>query len=86
MRLPLNDDSNSTRFTRFARAKIIGGVDLISDALPFGGLWYGGPNAVTNATGYAMHFSRSHDAVIRVYDGAGNVIETQEHKGDFKEW
>jgi len=27
----------------------------------------------------------SHDAVIRVYDAAGNVIETQEHKGDFKE-
>jgi len=24
--------------------------------------------------------------VIRVYDAAGNVIETQEHKGDFKEW
>jgi len=29
---------------------------------------------------------RSHDAVIRVYDGAGNVIETHEHAGDFKEW
>ena len=28
----------------------------------------------------------SHDAVIRVYDHAGNVIETHEHKGDFKEW
>jgi hypothetical protein len=28
--------------------------------------------------------SRSHDAVIRVYDDAGNVIETHEHKGDFK--
>ncbi len=29
---------------------------------------------------------RSHgDAVIRVYDEAGNVIETHEHKGDFKE-
>jgi hypothetical protein len=28
---------------------------------------------------------RSHDAVIRVYDAAGNVIETHEHKGDFKE-
>jgi hypothetical protein len=26
-----------------------------------------------------------HDAVIRVYDEAGNVIETHEHKGDFKE-
>jgi hypothetical protein len=31
-------------------------------------------------------FIRSHDAVIRVYDGAGNVIETHEHAGDFKEW
>jgi len=31
-------------------------------------------------------FSRSPDAVIRVYDAAGNVIETHEHKGDFKEW
>jgi meiotically up-regulated gene 157 (Mug157) protein len=26
------------------------GVDLISDALPFGALWYGEPNAITNAT------------------------------------
>jgi hypothetical protein len=43
-------------------------------------------NAVANAIGYAQHFSRSHDAVIRVYDEAGNVIETHEHKGDFKEW
>jgi hypothetical protein len=32
------------------------GVDLISDALPFGGLWYDGPNAVGNAIGYAMHY------------------------------
>ena len=30
-------------------------------------------------------FSRSHDAVIRVYDELGNVIETHEHAGDFKE-
>jgi hypothetical protein len=26
------------------------------------------------------------DAVIRVYDAAGNVIETHEHKAYFKEW
>jgi hypothetical protein len=32
-----------------------------------------------------MHYSRSHDAVIRVYEGTGNVIETHERKGDFKE-
>jgi hypothetical protein len=24
--------------------------------------------------------------VIRVYDEAGNVIETHEHAGEFKEW
>jgi hypothetical protein len=61
------------------------GVDLISDALPFGWLWYAEPNAVANAIGYAKHRSRSHGAVIRVYDAAGNVIETHRHKGDFKE-
>lgn len=33
-----------------------------------------------------MHSSRSQDTMIRVYDSAGNVIETHEHKGDFKEW
>src|SRR5262249_30471962 len=53
------------------------GVDLISDALPFGRLWYGEPNAVGNAIGYAQHRSRSHDAVIRVYDAAARVIETR---------
>jgi hypothetical protein len=26
------------------------------------------------------------DAVIRVYDEAGNVIETHEHAGEFKAW
>jgi hypothetical protein len=61
------------------------GVDLFFDVLPFGHLWYGEPQAVSNAIAYAMHPSRSHDAVIRVYDAAGDVIETHEHKGDFKE-
>ena len=61
------------------------GVDLISDALPFGRLWYDGANAASNAIGYASQYSRAHDAVIRVYDAAGNVIETHEHAGAFKE-
>jgi hypothetical protein len=61
------------------------GVDLISDALPFGRLWYRGKDAISNAIGYAKFYSRSHDAVIRVYDDAGKVIETHEHKGDFRE-
>ena len=29
------------------------GVDLISDGLPFGRLWYDGQNAISNAIGYA---------------------------------
>jgi hypothetical protein len=62
------------------------GVDLMSDALRFGSLWYAGPNAVSNAVGFAKFFSCSHNAVIRVYDAAGNVIETHEHAGDFKDW
>jgi hypothetical protein len=61
------------------------GVDLISDALPFGRLWYDGPEEITNAIGYAKFRIRSHDAVIRVYDEAGNVIETHENAGDFTE-
>ncbi len=61
------------------------GVDLISDVLPFGRLWYEGPEAVADAIGYAQHCSRSYDAVIHVYDAASNVIETHEHKSEFKE-
>jgi hypothetical protein len=47
------------------------GVDLISDALPFGRLWYTKPD---DAVEYAKFRSRSHDAMIRAYDEAGNVI------------
>ena len=37
---------------------------------------------VASRNGYTMHSSRSHDAVIRVYDAAGKVIETHEHAGE----
>ena len=61
------------------------GVNLISDALPFSPLWYAGPNAISNAISFAKINSRSHRAVIRVHDDVGNVIETHEHEGDFRE-
>ena len=60
------------------------GVDLISDAMPFGRRWYGEPNAISNAVDYAKFRSRSHDAVIRVYNEAGNVIETRERMAILK--
>ena len=50
------------------------GVNLIYDVLPCGRQWYDGANAISNAIEYAEHFGRSHDAVIRVYDDAGNAI------------
>jgi len=52
MRLPLTTSRKNHR-----------SVDLISDALPFGWLWYGDANAVANAIGYAEHRSPSYDAV-----------------------
>ena len=62
------------------------GVDLISDTLPYGGLWYGEPDAISNAINYAKFYSRSDDDVLRVCDEAGNVITTHEHVGEFKDW
>jgi hypothetical protein len=38
------------------------GVNLISDALPFGRLWY---TKMEDAIGYAKHRSRPNNAVIR---------------------
>jgi hypothetical protein len=58
------------------------GVTLICDALPFGRLWY---IKASDAVDYGKFYSRSHGAVIRVYDATGRVMETHEHKGDFKE-
>jgi hypothetical protein len=51
-----------------------------------GGLRVGFETASPTRSGYAQFYSRSHHAVIRVYDDGGNVIETHEHKGRFKDW
>ena len=64
------------------------GFDLIGDRLQDGPIWYAGPDAVRRAVAYAKYRSRSrsHRAIIRVFYEAGNVLETHEHEGDFKEW
>jgi hypothetical protein len=56
-----------------------------SDALPFRCVVYEESNAISSTIDYAKFYSRSHDAVIRVFDETGIVIETQEHSGDFHE-
>jgi hypothetical protein len=45
------------------------GFDLISDVSPFGGRWYTKPD---DAVSYPKFISRSHNAMIRVYDAAGD--------------
>ena len=44
------------------------------------------PFAISNIVDHAKFYSHSHDAVIRVYDESGDVIETHEQVGDFKEF
>ena len=55
-------------------------VELISDAFPFGRLWDDTPD---QRNGLLMRCSCPHDAVIHIYNDAGNLIETHEHTGDF---
>jgi hypothetical protein len=47
-------------------------------SVPFG--YEQAPDAIE----YAKFFSRSHDAVIRVFDAAGNVIENAGAQGRFQ--
>jgi hypothetical protein len=79
----VNDPDQKTHTYEVHPRKDHHGVNLISDVLPFRRLLY---LDVREAVAYAKFYSRSQDATIRVYDAAGNVIETHEHKGDFKEW
>ena len=57
--------------------------DLVSKMFPFGRAVNFADAAA--AVRYAKSYSGSNAAVIRVYDVAGNVIETHEHKGGFNE-
>ena len=59
------------------------GFDLIGDALPLGLLWFEGPEAIGDALNYARYFSRSHPAIIHVFDESGKIAETLEFAGDF---
>ncbi len=54
------------------------GFDLISDRLRYGPIWYAGPDAVRCAVAYAKYCSssRSHRAIIHVFNEEGNVTET----------
>ena len=58
------------------------GCDLISDALPFGRLWYQQADA---AVGYAKFYSRSQPGEVRAFDATGALIAAENWPGDFRE-
>jgi hypothetical protein len=58
------------------------GFDLISEALPFGRLWYGDQGA---AIGYAKSYSWAQPGEVRVFDAAGDMIAAENWPGDFRE-
>jgi hypothetical protein len=72
--------------TDYARVKII--AALISSPMRCHSVGCGMPGQTQSAMqSTTQKFrSRSHEAVIRVYDAAGSVIETHEQTGEFKEW
>jgi hypothetical protein len=59
-------------------------VSINSDSFGFGRLSCGVGDAASNVIGYGKT-APTMIAVIRVYDEAGNVIETHEHAGEFEE-
>jgi hypothetical protein len=55
---------------------------LISEALPFGKLWY---DNAESAAGYAEFYSRSKDIEIHIFNEGRELTETRKHAGDFRE-
>jgi hypothetical protein len=56
-------------------------IDLLADKIFFSPI----ERFLHRRWGRTKKVSLSRDTVIRVYDDAGNVIETQEQGGEFKE-
>jgi hypothetical protein len=56
------------------------GVDLVSNVLPFGRVWYGDANAVADAVGYAQHYSRS--LTTEFWGHRGRINQTKRSKRD----
>jgi hypothetical protein len=77
--VPSHDPSTETAKASF------GNGDFLLDAASFTDCSGRFAARVYSMPSISEVFSRSHDAVIRVIDEAGNVIETHEHQGGFRE-
>ena len=75
----------STHVYEVRRRKDKRGVDVISDALRFGRLVRWAEYSRECRWVPLSTAAGAHDAAIRVYDDAGNVIKTHKHTGEFGE-
>jgi hypothetical protein len=80
---PLGTMASSRHIYEVRPRKDRRGFDLIADCLPLGVLWFEGPEAIGDAVNYARIFSRSHPAIIRLFDESGTAVETLEFADDF---
>jgi hypothetical protein len=75
-------NSHPHGLTKFVPRKHKRDFGLISDALPFGRLWY--PKSRTQSA--TRSFTADHMTLrLGLFDGSGNVINTYEQAGKFKE-
>ena len=58
------------------------GLDLISERLPLGVLWFEGADANEDAVNYARAFSYPRPVIIRVFDESGMFAVTLESTDD----
>jgi hypothetical protein len=61
------------------------GFDLVGHLVPLGRLQFEGPDAIVDALNYAKFYSRSHPAIIRVFDESGAVVWTVDSERNFGE-
>ena len=59
------------------------GLDLISERLPLGVLWFEGADANEDAVNYARAFSYPRPVIIRVFDESGTFAVTLESMDNF---
>jgi hypothetical protein len=62
------------------------GFDLISDRLPYGPIWYAGPDAIRYAAAYAKYhsWSQSRRAIIRVLNESDATVCMGKSARDFR--
>ena len=68
----MNDETLSVHIYEVRPRKDKRAFDPVSNALPFGRLWYG---EVSDAIDYAKFFSRSHDSMLRKRTAVDGPLE-----------